>query len=93
MKRPRTKTLEILEVFRADRIGASPTPFSAISLLQTAHARNTPPPGDQMEQGAAGASGAGLGWRGLGLAGGSGGWLVAGGSGGWLVAWRRLVAG
>ena len=58
------------------------------------------PPWWHMEQGAAGGSGAGLGWRGLGLAGGSGGWLVGlaaewwhggtGGSGGWLVG---LAAG
>ena len=67
-------------------------PFSAILLLQAAHARNTPPPWWHLEEGAEGAEGSGrqggwgwlvglaAGWwqggRGLGLAGGFGGMVA-----------------
>ena len=87
------KTPEILEVFGAPRIGVGPYPFSAISLLQAAHARNTPPPlaahgaggGGAGWQGGrvAGRQAAGLGWRAWGWR--HGGWLAAGG----MVAWRH----
>ena len=50
-------------------------PFSAISLLQAAHARNTPPPWWHLEEGAEGAEGSGRqgGW----------GWLVGLAAGWW----------
>ena len=77
-------------------------PFSAISLLQAAHARNTPPPWWHLEEGAEGQRGqggraAGAGWWVWRLAGGraAGGW-------GWLVglaawwhggmgAWKGMI--
>ena len=92
-KKPSKKNAQILEVFGADRIHASPTPFSAISLLQAAHARNTRLPWWHLGEGAEGAEGSGRqgGWGWLvGLAAGwwQGGWGLglAGGSGG-MVAW------
>ena len=75
----------------ADRIHVCPTPFSAISLLQAAHARNTPPPWWHMGQVAEGRVAGGRagrqvgwagGWRGLGLA-GWWAWWLAGWPGGW----------
>ena len=74
------------EVFGPDRIGVSPTPFSAILLLQAAHARNTPPPCAAWSRVARGGRVAGrqaAWWRGGGLVAGG---MVAGRHGG-AVAW------
>ena len=75
-------------------------PFSAISLLQAAHARNTPPPWWHLEEGAEGAEGSGRqgGWGWLvGLAAGwwQGGWGLglAGGSGGMVAWWHGCMEG
>ena len=98
----RKKTPIFLEQNAPPRIPVATPPFSAILLLQAAHARNTPPPwwikrrrGPRGQRGrAAGAWGwlVGLaaGWwqggRGLGLAGGSGGM----GHGG-MAAWKKMI--
>ena len=84
----RKKTPIFLEQNGSDRIGVATPPFSAIPLLQAAHARNTPPPWwINRRRGPRGQRGRAV----LGLAGGSGGWLVAGrqgpGAGGWV--WRH----
>merc|ERR1711978_539892 len=82
------------------RIRAATPPFSAISLLQAAHARNTPPPWWHLEEGAEGAEGSGRqgGWGWLvGLAAGwwQGGWGLglAGGSGGMVAWWHGCMEG
>ena len=85
------------EVFGVGRIHATSTPFSAIFLLQAAHAGNTPPPpvrhGGRVARGQGGRAAGVWGWAGgvwgwqgaVGLAGGWLGWLAAGGW--WLAAW------
>ena len=89
-KKPSKKNTAILEVFGLDRIGVGPTPFSAISLLQAQLTQETLPPLVALGGGGRGGRGVRAAGR-LGLAGGSGGWLVAGrlGAGaGWWV-WRH----
>ena len=71
-----------------DRRGYPPI-FGDFAPTSSSRKKHSPPLVDQEEEGAEGAEGQG--GRGLGLAGGSGGWLVAGRQGpgaGWWV-WRH----